>query len=384
MKLKLHIGDKAKRLFKVMADNASASAMTLFVVFVFILFPLSFSRFNTAQTMREQYNLMDAYNTIYNLVTEKRPFVRTSDEIVIVDISDMYDRSDLARMLKSVVDASPKVIGLDVTFYERKDEVADALLDSLASLPKVISPCLLMYEEEDRFFHVAKTSFYNDSHDCPNVGFVNVELLGATRVCRTFSPKMYCGEDSVMNFAALVAKIASLEAYEGLLARSHPSEYINYDRTGFTDISAFYVEENTGMLEGKIVLIGDKEDLADRYMTPIDASQPGVEIHAHVVDTILHDKYIDVMSEPTAWILAYLVIFLAIPFNALLRRNTWTSLFIPVFQTFLILVSVFVGYWIFASCHYYVRVVYAMLGIGFMEVGVGLYNKLKLLIFKNR
>lgn len=371
-----------KRLFNVMADNALASAVTLLVVFVFILFPLSFSRFNTAQTMREQYNLMDAYNTIYNQVTEQRPVVRTNEQILIVDISGIYDRRQLAQMLKDVMDASPKAVGLDVTFYERKDSLGDRILDSLASLPNVVSPCLLQFEEDDMHFLAGNVSFYVDSLSQPNLGFVNVELTGATQVCRTFCPRMYCSGMPMDNFAVLVAKEASENACRRLYDRRNEREYINYDRTGFTDISGLYVKECRDMIKDKIVLIGDKQDVADWFVTPMEPRQPGVEIHAHVIDTVINEKYIDVMSEAGAWMLAYIMVFLFIPFNALLKRNAWTALFIPVFQTLLILACVFVGYWIFVSFGYYVRVVYAMLALGVMEVGSGLYWKFKGLILK--
>lgn len=135
-----------KRLFNVMADNALASAVTLLVVFVFILFPLSFSRFNTAQTMREQYNLMDAYFTISNHVGKSRPYHNTRHDIVIVDIKDIYDRDELADIVSMVVASEPSAVGLDVMFDQRKSERADSVLSALAALPNVVSPVILVSE----------------------------------------------------------------------------------------------------------------------------------------------------------------------------------------------------------------------------------------------
>ena len=78
--MKHRIHTKMKQFFQSVADNLAAAVLTLLVVLLFVLFPLSFSRFNTVQTMREQYNLMDTYFMISNHLGQKKPYRPTSSE----------------------------------------------------------------------------------------------------------------------------------------------------------------------------------------------------------------------------------------------------------------------------------------------------------------
>lgn len=383
MKLKLHIGDKAKRLFKVMADNASASAMTLFVVFVFILFPLSFSRFNTAQTMREQYNLMDAYFTISNHVGKSRPYHNTRHDIVIVDIKDIYDRDELADIVSMVVASEPSAVGLDVMFDQRKSERADSVLSALAALPNVVSPVILVSERlgNGPSFSGATLPFYM-SDIRSNAGFVNVATSGATETCRYYTAALKLGNVEVPGFDMALIRTVSPSVYEEVVGRDVFSGFINYSLSSYSVFSADALPYNKDMLKNKIVLIGDRGDMSDMHVTPIGARVPGVDIHAMTIATILEGREIDVMSESGAWIFAFLVTMLIIPLMRLLKKNDWTAIFSPVFQTLLIIAAVFICYLIFVSSGYYVRVVYALLAIGFVDLGYNLYLKLKELCVK--
>ena len=145
----------------------------------------------------------------------------------------------------------------------------------------------------------------------------------------------------------------------------------------YCSFSAASVPYNTDMLKGKIVLVGDRDDSADKHVTAVDARLPGVDIHAMTLATMLDGRYVNVMSEFGAWLLAFFVIFFFLPLIKLAKKNEWTSVFCPVFQTLLIILAIFLCYVIFVSFGYYIRVVYALLGIGFIELGYNLYIKLK-------
>lgn len=378
MKTGLHKGGNAGRVFKVMADSAAASAMTLIVVLVFILFPLSFSRFNTAQTMREQYNLMDAYFTISNHVGKTHPYHNTSREIVVVDIRDIYDRDTLADLLTTIVSAKPLAVGLDVMFEQRKSERADSVIAAVAALPEVVSPVILSSEDrnEDASFVKASMPFYMTDLK-RNAGFVNVAASGASQTCRFFARTLRLGNTHVPNFDLAILRAVSPSAFEDEMDRGTDVEYINYNLSSFSIFSAASVPYNLDLLKGKVVLVGDRGDLADQHVTPVGARVPGVDIHAMTLATMLEDRHVDVMSEFGAWVLAFLVTLAIMPVIRLMRRNEWTSMFYPVLQTLLIVAAVFVCYLIFVSYGYYVRVVYALLAIGFIDFGNNLYLKLK-------
>ncbi len=375
-----------KRIGAYALDYALISLIVTGIAGLFILLPFSFSLFNTSQTLREQYSLIDAYHSIYNSIDNSNPSVKLSNDIVIIDIKDIYDRTELADILAAIHAAHPKAIGLDVTFYEKKDSAADAVISRVAAQENVITPCALLYETgtDTREFENMKTSFYVDSLPDDRIGFVNIDLAGSTMTCRYFIPEMSYRNERIPNFAVAVAETASPQMYDALEERGNDREYINFDRTAFLSIDAAAVAENMDLLTDKIVLVGDKGDLADQYVTPMDSRQPGVEIHAHAIDTIIHGKFIDIMPEAGAWFLAFCITFLLLPLMDMLHRNEWTAIFIPLVQTVLIFIAVFIGYQIFVSQHYYIKIIYTILAIGFMDVGTGLYRKTKSSILKKK
>ena len=376
MKHRIHI--KMKQFFQSVADNLAAAVLTLLVVLLFVLFPLSFSRFNTVQTMREQYNLMDTYFMISNHLGQKKPYRPTSSEIVIVDIKEVYDRDSLADLLKTIVSAGPKAVGLDVFFSEKRSEKADSIITEVALLPNVVSPVMLAKEVmgSGRTFSMVQTPFYMDGLWL-NAGFVNLATAGASGTCRVFAKHLPCAGGEVDNFDMALLRVISEQDYTAALERDSAEEYINYSLSSYSVFSAASVPYNKDMLKGKIVLVGDRDDSADKHVTAVDSRLPGVDIHAMTLATMLDGRYINVMSEFGAWLLAFFAIFFFLPLIRLAKKNEWTSVFCPVFQTILIILAIFLCYVIFVSFGYYIRVVYALLGIGFIELGYNLYIKLK-------
>ena len=371
-------GIHLKHFLLSIVENLSATAVTMVIVLIFVLFPLSFSRFNTIQTMREQYNLMDTYFSISNHIGQKKPYRPISNQIIIVDIKDVYNRDSLAHLFKSIVSAGPKAIGLDVFFDERKSEYADSILSKITSLPHVVSPFMLKDEilGEDKTFATLQTSFYMDTLS-PNSGFVNLATSGANETCRIFSKTLTFDGKQVDNFDMALLKVISESDYTMAMKRAQNDEYINYSLSSYSVFSAEAISSNLDILKDKIILIGDREDISDKHVTAVNARMPGVDIHAMTLATMLNGRYVDTMSEFGAWVLAFFAIFLFLPFIRLIKKNEWTSIFCPILQTLLIISAIFLCYVIFVSCGYYVRVVYALLGIGFIELGFNLYIKLK-------
>jgi CHASE2 domain-containing sensor protein len=326
---------------------------------------------------------MDAYFMISNHVGRSLPYLNTRHDIVIVDIKDIYDRDELADIVSMVVASEPSAVGLDVIFDQKKSQRADSVLAAIASRPNVVSPVILVSERTGSrsAFSGATLPFYM-SDIRPNAGFVNVAASGATETCRFYTTALKLGNAEIPGFDMALIRAVSPSVYEEVMGRNEVSGYINYSLSSYSVFAADALPYNKDMLKDKIVLIGDRGDMSDMHVTPVGARVPGVDIHAMAIATILEGRDIDVMSESGAWILAFLVTMLIIPLMRLLKRNAWTAMFSPVFQTLLIIASVFICYLIFVSSGYYVRVVYVLLAIGFVDLGNNLYLKLKELCVK--
>ena len=361
-----------------MMDNAIVSVIALVIVFLFTLVPLTFSSFNTSQTMREQYSLMGTYFMMNNHLSAKRPYQQTSNDVIIVDVANVYDRDTLVNIIDMIGSSGPAAIGLDVFFAERMSDEADDRLSYLAGQKNVISPIILQGESrsKDASFRYALYPFYMDAASS-NAGFVNVATSGASQTCRTFSWTLQLDTTEVQNFNLALLRASSESAYAQALARGNKTELINYCLNSFSIYSAESVSENLDVFKDKVVLIGDREDISDRHVTPLDLRTPGVDIHAMIMATMLEGKYINEMSEAGAWILAFAVIFLFLPILQLLKKNSWMAIFAPIFQFFMIILAIFICFIIFISFGYYVRVVYSLIALGFVDVSYNLYEKIR-------
>ncbi len=374
--------DSMKGFLHKLLDYTLVAMTTLAVVGLFLLLPMSFSRFNISQSLREQYDLIDVYTTIHNQIGRKHQMLKSSAEIIIVNTGGIHSRQELADIIAEVDAASPEVIGLDIMFLQDSHDSAAARLSSIIrSSTRIISPATLEDETGDytNIFNSISCPFYASPED-NNLGFINIELMGKSETCRTFTAWMYHNERKVGSMPLMMVKTADPERYAEI--KDNKRKYINYKRSAITTVDAASLEGNTDLLKDRIVLIGDITEISDQHSSPLSYRTSGVEILAHTVSTILNDSHIRKMNEFGAWLIAFLVCLAFVPLINWLRRNEWVAIFIPMIQTLLILLFIFFNYLIFANCNYYIQILYIMLAIGFSDLGNSLYFKVKGLILK--
>ena len=365
---------------------AVPAALSLGVSWLFILLPLSLSLFNVSQSLREQYDLIDAFNVIKN----SRGDVLTSNvkdsKIVIVDISNILDRDRLADVLDTVLMQDPLVVGFDVGMWENhpnNPETDLRLSCLLKDNPKVVLPCQLLDEFEPgaRNFLAVKRQFFLRGEHFPatNEAAVNVDQEGVTMTVRHYTTVLSLLEEEVPSLPVGVLKIAHPSLYDSLIYRNRVTELINFRRASYIPVtwSPETVKNNLGLLKGKVVLIGDLSDEADKFNTPIDSRMPGVVLHAMTLDSLIRDTWI---HETPRWLAILLAFFLSLPlvpvFRFVKKKTTWSGVLLPLLQTGVILFFVFLSYWLFVRLNYYIQPIFILLSVGFLDWADNLYEKL--------
>ena len=364
-------------------DNTAVTALTMVIVAVFVVLPLSFSVFNTSQNLREQYSLLDAFYSMNSWREAPGPVVKTDSDIIIVDLSEVTDRPGVYLAMKKIMEAGPRLVGFDV-WMEGRDgiPVEDSIQALLSGNPNIISPCLIEEETAPDATSFRKEKFpYYASADTPGLAAVNVDLQGASWNCRTFTPRVSCGEKKYEVLSVAMSASLDPEAHAAVMAHPDTPHYIQFSRRGYQNLSAeFIIIDTTGiaqrMLRDKIVLVGDTNDPGDLYPTPIKVRMSGVEIHANALNTILNQSWPGVMGKPAAWILAFLGVFLLLPLLRLIKKNEWLAIFSGAVQAIVIILFAFVCYLIFVRFNFYVNSIYLLLGIGFMDMAESLYRKI--------
>lgn len=370
-------------------DNLLIALITLGMVGLFVVLPLSLSIFNTSQSLKEQYSLLDAFYAMRNRLPEEKPYYRTQTDITIVDLAEVPDRADVYRVMEKVMALNPRLVGFDIWLGAPKNIPEDSLFKAmLLQDPRIISPCQLEKEKAPGSTHFLSVQYpFYASKDAPVCAAVNLEIFESNWICKTFTPVLFHDGKPYETMAVTMSHLLDTVAYSMLMKQPVDPHYIQFSRSGYEDLSGRLLLESEqnwfkSMIEGKVVLIGDKSDPSDFFPTPPSMQTSGVEVHTAILATILSRSWPRVMHAAGAWLLALLGVWLTLPLLRKAKRNEWLVIFTPVLQALLILLYVFACYWVFSRFNYYIDSIYLLIATGFMEVAEALYVKIKSLIVK--
>lgn len=230
-------------------------------------------------------------------------------------------------------------------------------------------------------------------------------------LCRNFSLGLKINSTYEKSFPAAVVDVASPKDIEALKKRDNDFETINFHNQRFMVINASLVTKNKDLLRNKIVLIGSMDMEEDSHPTAIGRKLSGVEIHAYIISTILHQRYIKETSETEAWVFTFICIYLMLLINhgeiyRLLRflgfRGKVLRFFVgdnfslryKIFQALVavlncfycpiaMLLLVLAGYYAFIQWDFNLIYIYAFVSIGLVLKVEKLYTRL-IAIFVNR
>lgn len=302
----------------------------LSTVFTFLLIGLlGFVVINTKYLSPIYNALKDFEYTDLYYSQYKSKQVEFSDEIVLVNIGDA-DRSGIAEILEFIHSKRPKAIGLDVCFLEKRDSTSDAALKDAIRGPIVLANQLnyatktsagaakngaqLYVERTHPYFEVMAEGYGN---------FVG----GEGETVRYFQPATKVRGDTMLSFVSQLLKLADLSAYRQLTERDGRAEIINYSQQKFVTLQPSQIGGDTrleGLLTDKYVIVGylgsesGAGSLEDLHLTPLNKSfgghaipdMYGPEIHAHILSMALNRTYVDTLSKPVSWILAFVITLL--------------------------------------------------------------------------
>jgi signal transduction histidine kinase/CHASE2 domain-containing sensor protein len=256
----------------------------------------------------------------------------TASPVVLVLIDDEslrqygrwpWSRELLAQLTHNIARAGANSIGLDILLSEPQSAAADTALSNAfaAASPRIVLVNKIGMLADGPGWISPLPEFSRNAR----VGHAQA-VLDIDGVCRSFSPRQLTTEGSQWAFAIEVARRADPHATAAFLrANDIPVEDdsaaisnappvlvpIAFRQGAFDTISAARVlrGENLDRLWRRPVLVGfGPTEIADRLNTPVSRGfpTPGVEVHAHIVDSILAEREL----HPVA--LAWSVVFLAV------------------------------------------------------------------------
>lgn len=294
--------------------HSAVVGFSFVIVWGYVQIALNLSFLNPVSEAIENFSITDKY---YQMMPE-----RENHSVVIVDLSNLYYRGDIARTLEEIEACHPSVIGMDCVFEgEKEDPLADnALRDVAARHDNIVFSYRLLDEQDGSTgYGRAVRSFFADEQKVHE---------GVTNMQRE---NIYDGIKRVLRLGwtvngrkclSFVGEILNLYAKTPVVSADDEDVKINFAPTNFTVINPSEIAGNRDQIAGKIVLFGTMSDELDMHYTPL-GKMAGVLLLAYATQTLLEDAQI---VQPPAWVLLVVSYLLLLLTNAMqLAYLRWTN-----------------------------------------------------------
>lgn len=234
-----------------------------------------------------------------------------SDFISIVNIKNLQNRGEIAKVLENVYLMSPKCIGVDIDFVGLQDSVADSMLCSVVERirDKTVFVCGIENENLDSISH----SFFCD----PKYPLYNIkDSAGVLSVKEGTSALIHDLSDNRNRtyqncYFTKQGKYYSLTAkmYEDYLETPDDSieHILTYKRMKFDLMSYDSLKEIS--IKDKFVLVGKIDDRQDIHNTPL-GFLPGTYVHAHTLEALIDGRDIKETSNFFELLISIILSFL--------------------------------------------------------------------------
>ena len=282
---------------KTLGRNIIITILAFVLVSSFALIALKLPFMGPIAEAIKEFEMTDVYCQILQDTNDADEEV--SDDITIVDMSELYSRRDLAKALVDIEKQNPKVIGVDIVFEGLKeDSVGDEMLTRIAleNTNIVFSYKLLDYVNDSIGHADTVHSFFVDESDSINEGYTNMprNLYGGIKRKLSLGEKV---EGRLM--PSFIAKVSAM--YEGRQVKdvSKKTININYIPKRFRVVEADSISVHPEWIKDKLVLFGAMKDEYDMHYTPL-GKMAGVELLGYSIETLLQKTEVE---EVCGWLM---------------------------------------------------------------------------------
>lgn len=329
-----------------------------------------------------------SFTDIYYEILKETSLPDTSRVITIVDITDVTNRSDFARLIDSIGQHNPKVMGVDVCFdhvgedYEGNDALVAAVEQYKDNM--VFSMKLLDWENDSTGWTTAIHSFFHEFVDITE-GTTNMprSLYESTKRQVPLN-EVYKGKECM----SISTQVSNMYADRDVTKGRRGDININFSPMAFHKLLPEEVGTHPELISNRIVLIGALYEDVDTHWTPV-GKIAGVELLAYGIQSLLYDKEVKTLPLPLMCLVSLLMIFLVEVLQVWYLEFTGESenLFVKFvigsgyilgILTFLF-TSLFLGvsFLVFAKYNLSINIAWAMSVITFLGTSRSMYSALR-------
>jgi CHASE2 domain-containing sensor protein len=371
---------------KALSRHIAITLLSFALILFMAAIALNVSFLNPLSKAISDFNFTDVY---YQILQESSDY-EYNDEICIVDLTPLQNRTEIATALQQIEAQQPKVIGVDCVFEGLKPEnpEGDSLLWSVASeYDNIVFSCkYLDYANDSLGYTMAVRSFFAEPLEVEQ-GFTNMQysLYGSMARLVSLGRKLN-GEVQ----ASFIAKVVNHTQDKPLPLKDEDLR-INFTPTIFTIIPPDSISYYAEHIKDKIVLLGTMTDEYDMHITPM-GKMAGVELLAYAGQTLQNRIEVGTFPGWLAAIVSFLMVLLTqillagfVNFATTRKNKYWRNSLSLVFVKTQLLMYwmiflMYVSYLIFNLFQFDIGLGYAMSAMAFLTMASDFYTKAKNMI----
>lgn len=313
----------------------------------------------------------------------------TSSVITIVDMSEVFNRAELATIIEHIDNLQPTIIGVDIRFDgERDDHFGnERLIETVLNTnsPIIWANMLSNWSDEKKQFTKVLHSFFVDRGIKVEEGFTNVQhdINGGT--VRSYGIKR---QAEGLTYYSLPTRLAiAMEGDSTILKKYDDNCNIRYSSTHFPIVPFDKITENADLIRDRIVILGAIDDKRDIHYCPIGPTS-GISIIAFATNTLINDNapkelsfgwmvllslfliwFAEVMHETFLWGVSHIKWL-----RTIAERGILDGIYILLY---LMLVLVLIDYFVFKLTSYYYDTAFIIMSILLLDTSRQIYDYIK-------
>lgn len=313
----------------------------------------------------------------------------TSSVITIVDMSEVFNRAELATIIEHIDNLQPAIIGVDIRFDgERDDHFGnERLIETVRNTnsPIIWANMLSNWSDEEKQFTKVLHSFFVDRGIKVEEGFTNVQhdINGGT--VRSYGIKR---QAEGLTYYSLPTRLAIAMKRDSTILKKYDDDCnIRYSSTHFPIVPFDKITENADLIRKRIVILGAIDDKRDMHYCPIGPTS-GISIIAFATNTLINDNapkelsfgwmvllslfliwFAEVMHETFLWGVSHIKWL-----RTIAERGILDGIYILLY---LMLVLVLIDYFVFKLTSYYYDTAFIIMSILLLDTSRQIYDYIK-------
>lgn len=344
-------------------DHLAVCVLLGIVGWLLVLIISKISIFDPVKAAFDDFSITDVFFEV-----QRNGHSVKNNDIIIVDMTDLKTRKEIAQAITDIKNCHPKVLGIDLLFERPSFDAIedDSLISAIdgGDCPQVLSCKLRDYDNQNDVFKNCLYSFFYGI-DRFNWGYANYSQKRLGGVARKTSQMQKLNDSIVYSFPYMLSCYYTGKQPKQELVNEREIIYANVE---FFTLKSTEVLKHKALLKDKLVLLGTINEEADMHFSPI-GKIPGVLMIAYSILSYMNHYEIVRMSKWSSMLLTFVLCLLAAWMGYMIEK--WNSVFFPIltkiFNFVLGATLVGVALYMFVSHNYYIDLLYPLLGLAMME-----------------